>query len=93
MLKRIKKKIINILLEDDKIFKDGTVVKYENNKLKIYPSENINIEFNGKINFYSDYDITIQSEGTLRLRGETLHLNDHKPAEDNFSYVLVKNRK
>lgn len=87
-----KKFFINKFINNTKIFDDGTIVEYKDNELKIFPSKNTNIIFNGKLNIYSDEEIIIQSGKTLYLRGEKLHLNDHKPANKNQSYILINHK-
>lgn len=81
MKQLVKKFIFNKLFKDTTVFSDGSVVKYEENTLKIYPAKNTQLIFHGELKIHSYENITIQSDKILRLRGDILHLNDHKPAK------------
>ena len=85
---KISEWFINKLLKNVKIYPDGSMVEYKDGKLEITPSYTTVITFKGRIKFESEDDIMIQSHKTLYLRGDILHLNDHKPVslENQFDY-------
>ena len=65
-----------------KVFPDGSIVSFSNNRLEINNSKETTVILSGKVNLLSEDEICIQSLKTLRLRGDTVHINDHKPAEN-----------
>ena len=70
-----------------KVFPDGSIVSFSNNRLEINNSKETTVILNGKVNLLSEDEICIQSLKTLRLRGDTVHINDHKPAENKEKHV------